>query len=159
MNIEKYKFRNSKQPCNVLLHSIKRNENPNHLFSWQYFFCHERHNLLCSIATVTFSSVKISCFWAKVVDNNNDYLMLKVNFVFQTFTKQGNKCTKILHWRLKHWIRKLLNVYLFHFNLHWLMARWFKTLTRKKMFWCYHQMNKSLWNNFAQTLYNFYNGI
>lgn len=127
--------------------------------SWQYFFCHERHNLLCSIATVTFSSVKISCFWAKVVYNNNDYLMLKVNFVFQTFTKQGNKCTKILHWRLKHWIRKLLNVYLFHFNLHWLMARWFKTLTRKKMFWCYHQMNKSLWNNFAQTLYNSYNGI
>ena len=158
MNIEKYKFRNSKQPCNVLLHYIKRNENPNH-FMTIFFSATKGTILLCSIATVTFSSVKISCFWAKVVYNNNDYLMLKVNFVLQTSTKQGKKCTKILHWRLKHWIRKLLNVYLFHFNLHWLMARWFKTLTRKKMFWCYHQMNKSLWYNFAQTLYNSYNGI
>ena len=33
LNIEKYKFRNSKQPCNVLLHYIKRNENPNHFMT------------------------------------------------------------------------------------------------------------------------------
>lgn len=62
--------------------------------SRRYFFCHERHNLLCSITAVTFSCVKISCVWAKVVYNNNDYLMLKVNFMLQTFTKHGKNVPK-----------------------------------------------------------------
>lgn len=91
LNIEKYKFRNSKQPCNVLLYYIKRNENQNH-FTTKFFLPRKAQYLSGSIATVTFSWVKISCFWAKVVYNNIDYLMLKVNFMLQTFTKQGKKC-------------------------------------------------------------------
>lgn len=154
MNIEKYKFRNSKQPCNVLLYYIKRNENPNH-FTTIFFLPRKAPFIMQhSNSDLFMSEVEV----IKVVYNNH-YLMLKVNFMLQTFTKQGKKCTKILHWRLKYWIRKFLNVYLFHFNLHWLMARWFKTLTRKKILWCYHQMNKSLWYNFAQTLHNSNNGI
>lgn len=93
------KYHNTETALICLVNDIQRAID-DHLSSFFFvslnsFFAIKGALWYVAIATVTFSSVKISCFWAKVVYNNKDYLMLKVNFVLQTFTKQGKKCTKI----------------------------------------------------------------